>query len=102
MNRLDLHYWDCPKLEGIEVVYDSVSGVQLTEIEEEILTKVQEEGLEAEVTFYALVGSPFPGTMRVEGRVKIVSLIILLDSRSFHNFIDAALMLVLQFSVDVS
>ena len=50
--------------------------MQLTEIEEEILTIVQEEGLEAEITFYALVGSPFLGIMRVKGRVKIVSLII--------------------------
>ena len=76
--------------------------MQLAEIEEEILTTVQEEGLEVEITFYALVGSPFLGIMRVKGRVKIVSLMILLDSGSIHNFIDAALTLVLQFLVDVS
>lgn len=57
--------------------------MQLTEIEEEILTTVQGEGLEAEITFYALVGIPFLGIMGVKGRVKIVSLIILFDSGSF-------------------
>lgn len=76
--------------------------MQLIEIEEEILTTVQGEGLDAEINFYALVGSPFLGIMGVKGRVKIVSLIILFDSGSIHNFIDVALILVLQFLVDVS
>ena len=45
---------------------------------------------EAEITLYALVGSPTPGTMRVKGRIKSISLVVLVDSGSTHHFIDAS------------
>lgn len=81
-------------LERIEVIQDSVSGVQITVLGEGPIDNavvVQEEKLEAEITLYALVGSPTPGTMRVKGKIIRECLIILLDSSSSHNFIDAAI-----------
>ena len=54
------------------------------------MVRRQEEEAEPEITLYALVGSPTPGTMRVKGKVQSVSLVILVDSRSTHNFIDIA------------
>ena len=90
-------------LEGVEMDQDSSCGVQLTEIEDGVtIARVQEEEVEAEITLYALVGSPTPGTMRVKGRIITISLVILVDSRSTNNFIDASLILDLQIPVDVS
>ena len=90
-------------LEGVEMDQDSSCGVQLTEIEDGVtIARVQEEEVEAEITLYALVGSPTPGTMRVKGRIITISLVILVDSRSTNNFIDASLILGLQIPVDVS
>ncbi|XP_075660010.1 uncharacterized protein LOC142629848 [Castanea sativa] len=82
-----------------------LSGLKdkLTEIEDGVTTaKVQEEEVEAEITLYALVGSPTPITMRVKGKIKTISLVILVDSGSTHNFIDASLIPGLQIPVDVS
>ena len=62
----------------------------------------QDEVAEPEITLYALVGSPTPGTMRVKGKVNSVSLVILVDSGGTHNFIDAAVISVLHIPVDKS
>ena len=62
----------------------------------------QDEVVEPEITLYALVGNPTPGTMRVKGKVNSVSLVILVDSGSTHNFIDAAVISVLHIPVDKS
>ena len=43
--------------------------------------RVQEEGVEVEITRYALVGSSTPRTISVKGRVKTVCLVNLLDFR---------------------
>ena len=48
------------------------------------------------------MGSPTPGTMRVKGKVNSVSLVILVDSGSTHNFIDATVVSVLHVPVDES
>lgn len=91
-------------LEGVEIV--PALGVQITEMEEEGMKgviKSQDERIEeAEITLYALVGSPTPGTMMVNGMILGEGLIILLDSGIAHNFIDAALLPKLQLSVDVT
>jgi len=49
-----------------------------------------------------LVGSPTPGTIRVKGKVNSISLVILVDFGSTHNFIDAAVISVLYIPVDKS
>ena len=69
---------------------DSDCGEQFVKIEDGVTTtRGHEEMGEAEITLYALVGSPTPGTVRVKGRIKSVSLVVLVDSGSTHNFIDA-------------
>ena len=42
----------------------------------------------AEITLYALLGSPSLGTMRVLGRINSQGMIILIDTSSTHNFLD--------------
>ena len=87
------------------------SGVQITELEEEVDSDVvnkmvgstqsnQEE--EVEITLYALIGTPTPGTMRVKGKINGSRLVILINIGSTHNFIDASLVNSLQLKVDVS
>ena len=46
------------------------------------------KGSVAEITLYALLGSPSLGTMRVLARIKQQEMIILIDSGSTHNFLD--------------
>ena len=69
---------------------DSDCGEQFVKIEDGVtIARGHEEMGEAEITLYALVGSPTPGTVRVKGRIKSVSLVVLVDSGSTYNFIDA-------------
>ena len=55
---------------------------------------------EAEITLYALLGSPSPGTMRIKGKINGYWVVILLDTSSTHNFLDAAILSKLQLSLD--
>ena len=75
-------------------------GCKITELEEDvdsdIVTKIvgnnqsnQEE--DVEITLYALIGTPTPGTLRVKGKVNGSGLVILVDTGSTHNFVDASL-----------
>lgn len=78
-------------------------GENFFEIEEGVtIAKGHEEVGEVEITLYALVGSPNSWTMRVKGRIKSVSLVILVDSGSTHSFIDASVISVLHIPVDKS
>ena len=45
----------------------------------------------AEITLYALLGSPSPGTMRIKGKINGHWVVILIDTSSTHNFLDAAI-----------
>ena len=90
-------------LEGVEVSLESIHKGQYVEDNNEVdKERRHEEETDPEITLYALVGSPSPGTMRVKGRVNSVPLVILVDSSSTHNFIDAAVVPVLHVLVDES
>ena len=90
-------------LEGVEVSLESNHQGQYVEDDTDWgKGRGHEEESDPEITLYALVGSPSPGTMRVKGRVNFVPLVILVDSGSTHNFIDAAVVPVLHVPVDES
>ena len=57
---------------------------------------------EVEITLYALTGTPTPSTMRVMGRINGCGLVVLIDTGSTHNFVNASLVNSLQLRVDVS
>ena len=56
----------------------------------------------AEITLFAFLGSPSPGTMRIHGKLNGHCLVILIDTRSTHNFVDAAMVSILQLPLDHS
>ena len=55
----------------------------------------------AEITLYALLGSPSPGTMRVLGRINHQELIILIDKGSTHNFLDTSMWILLKLPLSI-
>ena len=55
-----------------------------------------------EITLYALIGTPTPSTIRVKGKINGSGLVILVDTSSTHNFVEALLVSSLQLKVDVS
>ena len=55
-----------------------------------------------EITLYALTGTPTPGSIRVRGMVNGNGLVILIDTSSTYNFVDASLIYGLQLRIDVS
>ena len=71
-------------------------------MENEVVTKVVNQEEEVEITLYAFIGTPTPGTMRVKGKVNGSRLVILIDTSSTYNFVDASLVSGLQLRVDVS
>ena len=90
-------------IEGVEVTSDSSYNDQYVEVDNGVCKgRRQDEEAEPEITLYALMGSPTPRTMRVKGKVNSVSLVILVDSGSTHNFIDATVVSVLHVPVDES
>ena len=48
------------------------------------------------------MGSPSPGTMRIQGKINGHWLIILIDTRSAHNFVDAVMVSILRLLLDSS
>lgn len=78
----------------LEEVHDTNSGLVLQQHEVDSI----HEGV-AEITLYALLGSPSLGTMRVWGRINQQEMVILIDSGSTHNFLDVALWKELQLTI---
>ena len=97
-------------LDCVEFMSNNSSGVRIAELEEGGENSVidcslngQEASVkEAGITLYALGGIPTSGTMRVMGRIKHKSLVILIDSSSTHNFVDTSLFSQLHILVDTS
>ncbi|XP_075673885.1 uncharacterized protein LOC142643233 [Castanea sativa] len=92
-------------LEGVSFSQElPSSGPQLVELEANrfvVLPKGQELLQDTpEITLYALVGSPSPGTMRIEGKLQGHCLVILIDTGSTHNFLDAGLCSSLKLAID--
>lgn len=56
--------------------------------------------VEVEITLYALLGSPSPGTMRIKGKINRHWVVILIDTSSTHNFLDVAILSKLQLCLD--
>ena len=97
-------------LDYVEFVPEVNSEVHITELEEGSGVSIsdhtlhsQENNIEdAEITLYALSGTPTSGTMRVVGKIRHKSLVILINSSSTHNFIDTSLLSQLHIPVDTS
>ena len=94
-------------LEGFPIANEPSSQAQLLELEDnEVEVQVEQKGgnnaLEAEITLYALVGSPSPNTMRVRSKIKELGLVSLIDSGSTHNFLDLSVVLTLKMQIDTS
>ena len=56
----------------------------------------------AEITLYALVGSPSSNTMRIKGKIKNQEVVSLIESGSTRTFLDATVLLSLQLRLDTS
>ena len=58
-------------------------GIHITELEENgNADQIRQDQEDAEITLYALSGTPTSGTMKVMGRIKHRSFVILIDSGS--------------------
>ena len=55
----------------------------------------------AEITLYALLGCPSPGTMRVLVRINHQELVILIDTGSTHNFLDTSIWMLLKLPMSI-
>ena len=90
-------------LERVEMTSDSDCSEQFVKIGNEgCMARRHEEEAKAKIYLYALVGSQTLGIMRVKGKVKSVSLVILVDSGIIHNFVDAVVVFVVHVPVDES
>ncbi|XP_075674861.1 uncharacterized protein LOC142644061 [Castanea sativa] len=97
-------------LDCVEFMLEVNLGVHITELEEGNGISVfvhtlhcQENNVEdAGITLYALSGTLTSSTMRVMGKVRHKSLVILIDSSSTHNFVDTSLFSQLHIPVDAS
>ena len=85
-------------LDCVEFMPNANLGVHITELYDNNSSYVSENPLncqdisvrEVGITLYALSGTPTSGTIRVRGKVKHKSMVILIDSGSTHNFVDTS------------
>ena len=70
--------------------------VEVVEVEDNIEFQLDQ----ADITLYALLGSPSPGTMRVLGQIRAHWVVILLHTGSSYNFLDFVLVRTLQLAMD--
>ena len=90
------------KCKGLKLfMIDEVQEVCQVEVGDGDLT-VEFQLNQADITLYALLGSPSPGTMRVLDQIRGHWVVILLDTGSSHNFLDAVLVRTLKLAVDTT
>ena len=95
-------------LDCVEFMPNANSGVHITELDDSSGSSVSEYPLncqensveEAGITLYTLSGTPTSSSMRVIGKVKHKSMVILIDLGSTHNFVDTSLFSQLHIHVD--
>ena len=75
-----------------------VNEVEVAEVDDNAEFQLDQ----ADITLYALLGSPSQGTMRVLGQIKGHCVVILLDTRSSHNFLDFVFVKTLQLAIDTT
>ncbi|XP_075659120.1 uncharacterized protein LOC142628999 [Castanea sativa] len=102
-------------LEGLYPFQGPNSNVQLIELNDNEMPLCLEsdmlpfESIESEskmakveITLYALLGSPSLGTIRIKGKINGHWVLILIDTGSTHNFLDAAILSKLQLCLDLT
>lgn len=89
MTRLEVQIED--KID--EVYYDS------SDVVEPVLDSVVVDGTTPTISLHAIFGSLSPNTMRLVGLIKNQQVVILIDSRSTHSFMDPAVLRKVQLSM---
>ena len=97
-------------LDYVEFMPEVNSGVCIIELEEgsgisvfdHTLLYQQRNVEDAGIILYALSGTPTSGTMRVMGKIRHKSLVILIDLGSTYNFVDTPVFPQLHIPMDTS
>nr|POF11672.1 hypothetical protein CFP56_62248 [Quercus suber] len=94
-------------MEGVQTFVSEVEvyskEMQVEQVEECIGSDVSSDLINstAEITLYALLGNPSPGTMRVLGKINHQELVILIDTSSTHNFLDTSIWMLLKLPIAI-
>lgn len=80
-------------LEGSSLSIERNQGLQFVELDDQGAVvgftdhEVMEDSCSAEITLYAMLGSPSSNIMRVHSKIKNQEMVSLLDTGSTHNFL---------------
>jgi hypothetical protein len=89
------HVCEGPKLFLIEEIKDCCEDEATLQLEEQNVETEVVAGEEPEISLNAITGTPSPKTMRLIGFLKHHKVVILIDLRSTHNFVDSKLVALL-------
>lgn len=91
-------------MEGVQISMPEVEVCfEEIQVEECIGSEVPSDFVNstAEITLYALLGSPSLGTTRVLKRINHQELVILIDTSSTHNFLDTSIWVLLKLPISI-